>query len=263
MKKLDNIVLSTDDSHFKQFAPIVYSAWKKILPDSSVILSYVAKDTNRETNKDILKFEKIFDKVFVFNEIESIPSANLAKMARRYVCLMLEDQVSMIEDIDTAPLNKQYILNIISKREVNHLGMVGREVYEGTPHEGKVPASYTFAEQKTWQKAMNPDDLSFVEWCKSFVGLKVFDHKEDISASPTVFSDESLMRALLYKNNFNEISHIERNIDPKTDWIDRSWWNIDAEKLARNEYICVNFMRPIDLRAKELVKHIMSDMRFD
>jgi len=101
MKKLDNIVLSTDDSHFKQFAPIVYSAWKKILPDSNVILSYVAKDTNRETNKDILKFEKMFDKVFVFNEIESIPSANLAKMARRYVCLILKDQVSMIEDIDT------------------------------------------------------------------------------------------------------------------------------------------------------------------
>ena len=263
MKKLDNIVLSTDDSCFKQFAPIVYSAWKKVLPDIDVVLVYITNNTDPTTNKDIVKFNKIFDNVFIFNEIESIPSGNLAKVARRYVCSILENQISMIEDIDTAPLNREYILNIISKREKNHLAMVGREVLLGTPHEGKVPSSYTFAEQQVWKDAINPNNLDFFEWCKSFVGLKIFDHKEDISASPTLFSDESLMKALLHKNNFNKITHIERNVDPKTDWIDRSWWNVDTEKLARNEYICVNFMRPIDLRAKELVKHIMSDMRFD
>jgi hypothetical protein len=37
---------------------------------------------------------------------------------------------------------------------------------------------------------------------------------------------------------------VNRSVDIGSDWIDRSWWNINAEKLNNHGYITCNFLRP-------------------
>lgn len=257
---LQRMIISTDDSHFRDFVYIVSAAWRKVFPAVKLTLAYVSDQAPLKK-----KFEKYFDDVMVFKPIEGIPNANLSKIARRYACTLYGNDVCMIEDIDTAPLNRAYFEKMIEARKEETLGLIGYEVYENTPHRGKVPSSNTFAESYIWKKAINPNDLDFDTWAKSFVGMKFFDHKEDVSnGGNKEFSDESLMRAILHNTNFNDISYINRNANPHKDWIDRSWWYVDEGKLDRNEYLIVNFMRPLDpTAAASVIKHIVSRMNFD
>lgn len=256
---IDRVIISTDDSHFKEFAHIVSVAWRKVFPGVKLTLAYVTS-----TSAHRRKFERDYDDVMVFNPINGVPDANMAKIARRYVCTRYGNEVCMIEDIDTAPLNRDYHARIVSQRVPGTLGMVGLEVYAGTPHSGKVPSSYTCGESYVWERAINPNGLEFEDWVRSFIGKRVFDHKEDVSAPVYQFSDESLMRAILSESKFTNITHINRDADPRTDWIDRSWWDVDVAKLKRNEYYVVNFMRPLDLRrAHDVLDHIENHMTFE
>ena len=257
---LQRMIISTDDSHFREFAYIVAPAWRKIFPHIKLTLAYVS-----ETGLLKKKFEKYFDEVMVFKPIKNIPNANLAKIARRFACTLYDKDVCMIEDIDTAPLQRKYFENMVAARKEETLGLIGFEVYANGPHHGKVPSSNTFAESHIWNRAINPTNLNFESWAQSFVGLKLFDNKEDVSNSNgKEFSDESLMRAILHMNNFSDISYINRNADPHKDWIDRSWWHIDQNKLERNEYLIVNFMRPLDPNAAApVINHIIRTMNFD
>lgn len=257
--KLNRLILSTDDSHFKEFSDIVATAWRKIFPEVKLTLAYVS-----ETGRDQRKLETIFDEVIWFKSIPNIPNANLSKIARRYACTIYGNEICMIEDIDTAPLHKQYLETIISQRKENTLGLIGYEVYENTAHRGKVPSSYTFAESYIWKEAINPENLDFETWAKSFMGMRMFDEKEDVcNLPPKEFSDESLMRAILQKNNYSNLTLIPRNCNPHVDWIDRSWWNIDEKKLESNGYLLVNFMRPLDRHAAApVINHIYNRMKF-
>lgn len=256
--KLDRVIIATDDSHFKDFAEIVYTAWKKLFPQLKITLAYVSKSL-----EDLERFKTIFDDVLLFPEIDRIPTANLAKIARRYACTLYDNEICMIEDIDTAPLNKEYINNIVIQRKKDTLGLIGYEVYQNTPHRGKVPSSYTFTESYIWKKALNPQELDFESWAKSFINMSLFDEKEDVSNYyPKEFSDESLMRAILQLNNFSDITLIPRNCNPYKDWIDRSWWSIDKDRLANGEYISVNFMRPLNVDlAKPVIDYIYCEQK--
>ena len=46
--------------------------------------------------------------------------------------------------------------------------------------------------------------------------------------------------------NVDNIQHVERAVDIRTDWIDRSWWGIDEEKLKNGQYVTCNFLRPFE-----------------
>lgn len=248
--RLNRVIVSTDDSCFKDFAEIIYTAWKKLFPQLKITIAYVTK-----TGEDLERFKTIFDDVLVFPEIDKIPTANLAKIARRYACTLYNNEICMIEDIDTAPLHKEYVENIIKQREQNTLGLIGFEVYQNTENHGKVPSSFTFAESQIWKKSINPNNLTFENWAKQMTGMRMFDQYEDINKLP--FSDESLMRALLYINKFDKVTLINRNCNPRTDWIDRSWWGIDNDKLKSGGYISVNFMRPLDTNlARQVIDYI-------
>jgi hypothetical protein len=251
----DRLIVSSDHSHFIQFAPIVSKAWRTLFPSLKLTLAYVTDDLSLK--KDL---ETMFDDVLIFNNIENVPSANLAKIARRFACSLYDNEVCMIEDIDTAPLRSDYVLNYVKQRSPNTMGMVGLEVYQGTPDYGKVPASNTFAESYIWKNIINPYNFNFSEWVKSLKGLNIFDLKEDPYSHPSLFSDESLMRALIKINNVNKesITHINRNCVPFRDWIDRSWWSIDEKKLNNHEYMLVNFKRPIGAEAQPVVFHIFN-----
>ncbi len=76
--------------------------------------------------------------------------------------------------------------------------------------------------------------------------MRVFDHKEAINIDPSVFSDESMLRVLISRWDPNKIkiSEADRGADVRKDWIDRSWWSVNIDKLYNGEYFICNFLRP-------------------
>lgn len=238
----DRVVLSTDDNEtYLNFWPIVAKAWKKLF-DVKVSLAYVTSSPD----KDLLKRMREYGEVFVFEPVEGIPTGNQAKMARFFLAgEKFSNEVCMVNDIDTAPLSPEYFVRVLESRKKDQLLAVGAELYVGTPHEGKFPIGEITAEGSIFKSIVNPESLSFKDYIKSFIGIRQFDQKEDISVAPSVFSDESLLRVLITKKR-PEVVHVPRNVNIQKDWIDRSWWSVDQSRLSDNDYVLVNFLRPLN-----------------
>src|ERR1035437_9033028 len=108
----DRIIISTDDSHFKQYWPIVSTAWKKFFPDKKISLAFV---TNRNENDPIDDKMREYGEIAVSPVINGTPAANQAKRARHILAGNYGDEICMIEDSDTVPLQAEFVINVISK----------------------------------------------------------------------------------------------------------------------------------------------------
>lgn len=244
----DRVIVSCDES-FKDFWYVVTKAWNKYFPDKKISLAFV---TNREEDDSLVTKMRKFGDVHIFPVVSGIPTANLAKMARHILAGNYNDEVCMIEDIDTIPLQCDFINRILSKRQKGKMLFVGKEVYVGNgTDEGKFPISNITGESYLFQKIVNPDNLGYKELFESWCNIKVFDHKEAINNTPDIygsygFSDESLWRVLLkrYRIEEEDFCFINRDVDIRKYWIDRSWWGIDNTMLKNDEYVCCNFLRP-------------------
>ena len=238
----DRIIVSTDENpDFLQFVPIVSKAWKKYFPDKKLSIAFI---TNRNYNDELVIKMKEYADIKIFNPIPGIPTANQAKISRHILASEYKDEVCMIEDIDTIPLQRDFFEDRTSTYNGGVI-VVGCEVYKGLPEEGKFPMSTMTASGSVFSQIINPNNLSYIDIIKSFTEIKVFDHKESIDIEPEIFSDESLMRVLLERWG-GKINRVDRNVNIKSDWIDRSWWSIDEAKLKSNIYITCNFLRPFD-----------------
>ncbi len=236
---VDRLIISADEqSYFKQYLKIVVKAWKKFFPELKISLAFVA-----ESNISPNIFEGISPdlEVKVFPLIDGIPTANQAKMARHFLACQYADELVTIEDIDTIPLQSQFFKNKFESRKKQTILFVGKEVYEHTSDRGKCPISTMTGESYLMKTLVNPENLTYEQFIISFIGIEKFDKKEDISKQN--FSDESLIRFLLDKNVV-ATTKVNRSVDIGSDWIDRSWWNINAEKLSNHGYITCNFLRP-------------------
>jgi hypothetical protein len=257
---INRIIVSSDDSDFLNFWPIVSKAWNRILPESKITLAFV---TNRDINDPIFKSISLFGEVYIFPEDPSIPSANQAKICRHILASLFTNQISMIEDIDTIPLQKDFINKIISEFDPEKILLVGSEVYNNTSSEGKIPISNMTAEGSLFSLLFDPNKMLkstlknnifspdvFKIW-EDWKYLNVFDSKESIMNIPDEsgklgFSDESLIRALIDNLNFyHKVKKIKRDIDTRNKWIDRSWWDVDESRLRSEDYVLCNFLRPI------------------
>ena len=118
----DRVIVSCDDSHFKEFWPIVSKAWNNYFPDKKVTLAFV---TDREDDDPLVQKMKNYGDVYLFPLVDGIPTANLAKMSRHILACNFNDEVCMIEDIDTIPLQVDFINRILSQREPNKILFVG------------------------------------------------------------------------------------------------------------------------------------------
>jgi hypothetical protein len=119
---------------------------------------------------------------------------------------------------------------------------VGSEVYHNTPHSGKFPAHHMTAEGSLFKKLFNPNNLPYDELINEISKINnVFDSKESLHSD--IFSDESLIR-VLFNNSSVERQNYPRNINIKQQWIDRSWWGINNDRLENFEYIEANLLRP-------------------
>ena len=254
----DRIVVSTDENPmFLQFVPIVSTAWKKYFPEKKLSIAFIS---DRGYDDNLVNKMNNYGDVKIFNPVAGIPTANQAKIGRHILASEYKEEVCMIEDMDTIPLQRDFFSNRTSGYDSGII-VVGSEVYNNTPHEGKFPMSTMTATGNLFGEIVNPNNLKYEDVIKSFIGIREFDHKEAIEISPDIFSDESLMRVLLRRWN-GEINKVNRDVNVHSDWIDRSWWNIDREKLHSGGYITCNFLRPfVDNfeRIKPVADYIFGD----
>jgi len=239
---IDKIVVSTDEN-FRNFIPIACAAWKKFFPSIDVEIAYVTK---RNISDPIFEKIKKYGNLTVYEPVEGIPTQNQAKIARHFLASSMGGKICSIEDIDTIPMQREFFEKLFSHRHQGALLAVGAEVFKGTEHDGKFPMSSITAEGYIFKEFINPNDLGFKALIESFIGIKKFDIKEDISAPPDIFSDESLMRHLISEWPERRVQHVNRDVNIKTDWIDRSWWCVDSERMRNSEYVICNFMRPFE-----------------
>lgn len=240
----DRIVTSTNDnSIYLGFWKIQILSHKKFFPEKKLTIAFL---TNRTQDDELVK--EMIDSgidVQLYKPIEGIPEGNHAKVLRYIGASQYKNEVCCITDMDTIPLQKEYLTKQTNLREPNKLLCIGAEVYEGKPEYGKFPAHHMTAEGKIFKQLFNPDNLEYEESIKLISDIKKYDLKESIINSIEEFSDESLIRVLIEKNNV-PVQHITRNIDIYNDWIDRSWWGIDIEKLKSGGYIESNLLRPYE-----------------
>ena len=266
----DRVIISTNEHpSYIQFWPLVAQSYKKYFPDKKLTLAFLT--TEKEDSTKVEKMRRFGD-VVLFHPISGIPLENQAKLVRYILASRYTDEVCMINDIDTCPLRGDYYIDIATGRKKGHLLAHGAEVYNGTPHEGKFPAGLMSAEGYVFKEIYNPNDKSLDELFNSDVYKlsNVFDNKESITTIPSCwnevsgFSDESLNRALIsqWPGSPDRIYHVPRGFISRRDWIDRSRWNIDMNRLKAAGpagYYEVNFLRPFSSnyeRMKPIIEHL-------
>lgn len=257
----DRIVTSTNEnSTYLGFWELQILAHKKFFPEKKLTIAFL---TERTYDDELVKKMISHDiDVQLYKPIDGIPEGNHAKILR-YICAsQYDNEICCITDMDTIPLQKEYLINQTSLRESNKLLCIGAEVYENTPHYGKFPAHHMTAEGKIFKQLFNPNNLNYEESIKAISDFKVYDLKESIINSQDGFSDESLIRVLIQENNV-PTQHVFRNIDKFNDWIDRSWWAIDIEKLKKLKYVESNLLRPYDdhkTRIKPILQFLKDEL---
>lgn len=259
MKRLfDRVVVSSDTNpKFIEFWPLIQKAWGHLF-GVPVTLALV---TRNDAPPDGLTGD-----IVRLHPVDGIPLSNQAKMARYYVAAScLENAVVMTNDMDLLPLQTAYILDLLERRPADHLFTLGSELYTGA-ESGKFTAGYLTAEGRVWRKLVNPFGLAWDRFVRSFTGMHVFDHKEDIARdvhheNPDTFSDESLLRALVAVTNV-PVHRTPRGFAAYTDRaVCRSAWNIDPAKLAGGTYVEAHLLRPWSQHRaaiQPLIDHVLS-----
>ena len=238
----NRIVTSTnEDKTYLEFWKLQLLSQRVFFPDKKLTIAFY---TNRNEDDELIKEMKNEGiDVRLYKIVPNFPEANVAKILR-YICASeMGDEVCISVDMDTIQLQSEYMNRITSERQKDKMLGVGREVLDNTEHRGKFPAHHMCAEGHVFKKLYNPDGKTLERLLVDLSGMKLFDHKENILNHSSMFSDESLNRALIKINNV-DVQHIERKIDMYSQWLDRSWWNMNENKLQNGEYIEANLLRP-------------------
>jgi len=257
------IVSSNDNPKFINFWPLVSKTWKKFFPEIEVDLCFV---TNRSLNDSFVLELKKYGNVYLYKQFSNIPAGNLGKVCRLYHASKQKNLVVSIHDIDSIPLQKNYLIETLKHRLKEHLCLIGSEYYSGVDS-GKCPMVPTTAEGYIFDLLLQKKNNSWEEFIENIKNIHVYDKKESILASDDPisypdnhFSDESLVR--VFRKTFNgNIQLLRRDVarplNPKTDWIDRSNFNYDITKLYQGFYTECNMPRPLDLNImKDIIKYI-------
>lgn len=233
MNPFDKVVVSCDDS-FAPFRAIVRKAWKKFFPEVTLDICYVGNNKIDEPG------------VYNYDPIDGVPIGNLGKVLRLYHASQQKESTCSIHDMDTIPLQRGYLYDLLSLRKKNNLCLVGGEYYNGTVDQDKAPMVPTTAEGFVFQKLLNAN-CSWSNFVNDNLSIKRYDSKENLLAFD--FSDESLLRYYHLDSDVN-VHHLRRDelrpLNPAVDWIDRTLRNFtfDTDKLFDGFYTECNMERP-------------------
>lgn len=247
----DRLIISSTNDHFLDFLPTVSHVWDEMFPGINITLAILNEGDSDSLSRHLSKYAD----VCVCQCFHDIPKANIAKLARFLAAALYKDDICIIEDIDTIPLQKSYIEKALESYEDGKILMIGQEVYTDSKRYsklevGKIPISNMTGKGEIFQKVFNPKNLSYEQLLRSFCEIpKYKDEKEQLSNPPEFFSDESLIRALIHYNNCSDlVKKIDRNIDTNTQCVDREWFmekDVDYVKLTNGQYLFWNCCRPL------------------
>jgi len=261
--KLDSIHLSCNQNpKYYEFWPIVYKTWKKLFPETKICLSFIFDPNNQEYLRALKYIGYNLGCLYYYKKCYLIPSQNQAKITRLWSMSLQGENICMLNDIDIMPLQKEYTEYCISYYEKGKIVCVGHDVYAGSSEDGKFPITYLISDGNTIKKIINPNNLEYEDWLKSFIGFKVFDHKEDISRNidsenPDCFSDESLFRALLHQwNQWDRVIKVPRKLIHGKSALCRANWKLDQNKLKQGFYKHAHLPRPYS-NNKKVIKQLI------
>ena len=246
-----NVVISSNyNPLYFQFIPIVCTAWKSF--GINPILTLVTD-----------KPEKDWKWIEEFAEIRHYPERNdldpgiWSKLARFFSYYENLETKQMITDLDLLPLNKEYFHKLYEYK--NDILVITDDPFieghlRGRPYDEypMLAGCYQLATGKVWKEIMNPNNLSNDDLINSFKGVWRFRINEDILQPYNVFSEDELMRRLIY-NWSPDKTKIEFLYRPTrttgnpyySDRVDRGYWKIDYEVLSKNGYVDSHMLRPL------------------
>jgi len=226
--------------------PAVSAAWRKM--GFEPVLAWVDQSSDVGTWRG-----QFMGEIVHVPPVDGIPICNQAKVARLWLAGEYPDDICIVNDIDLLPLSRSYVLDLMSPltnqiMPAEHMVCVGAEIYKGTADEGKFPMAYFAGYGSLFRRLTGYRFSTFV---KRLVGLKEFDHKEDITNTlppghADCFSDESALRVLLKRAQM-PVQHKPRGWDPYTERaIDRASWSWDPQQLKEGRYLEAHCPHPFD-----------------
>lgn len=255
---IDRIVMGTnEDAMYFDFWKIQVLAHRTFFPD---VMLTIAVLTNKPDSPLLSEIREAGVDVWPYQPSKLVPHGNQAKLLRYYCASAFHNENCIVSDIDTIPMQSEYIESVGREIVPDKLLAVGREVLINGPDSGKFPAHHTAGYGKIFDKLYKCKGKSFAECVDQWIGMRVFDSKENVMNMPFNFSDESLNRALIQTNSV-PVKDIVRNIDIQKQWIDRSWWKIDEEFMNSGGYIEANLLRPFGRHVDQImpiIKYIES-----
>ncbi|CAN2244706.1 hypothetical protein MCEMKE157_01339 [actinobacterium SCGC AAA044-D11] len=260
--KIDKVIISSDlNPKFLNFWPLASRSWIKVF---NIRPTLVTVSRNKE-DLALRKRLEVWGDVFFIESRSSAPMANQAKLARWYYASKCLDEIVMLEDIDTVFFSNRYLSEKITFLRTDEMLGIGNEVNKEDPsYLGKFPVSNIVGKGSLFAAMFATDEkVEFTDFIESFKGINVFDDKEDPFQSPHNFSDESLVRALRKKNHFSNINVIQRDVDIRTEWMDRSWWPNRPSDVSK--YILANLPRPLyenRRKAKPVIEYFFPGQKY-
>jgi hypothetical protein len=239
----DRIIMGTnEDPTYFDFWKIQVLAHRTFFPFTKLTIAILTNTPDRPIFNEMR--EAGVD-VYPYQPSRLVPHGNQAKLLRYYCAAQFRNESCIVSDIDTIPMQSEYVDRIGNEIVIapDKLLAVGKEVLINGPDSGKFPAHHTAGLGGMFDRLYRCNGKTFAEVVEQYIGMKTFDHKENVMNLPFNFSDESLNRALIHVNGV-AVKDITRNIDIQKQWIDRSWWNIDEQFMQADGYIEANLLRP-------------------
>jgi len=265
MIKEFRIISAVDDNNkYMSFIPSVSEMWKNIT-GKKMILGFITN--KKDTDPIILKLKEIVE-LIVFKPIDNIPTGNQAKSTRMYIASTLKDEKFMITDLDLYILNIKEMEKWLLNFDINKITTIGANAYFNSPENGKFPMCYTFGVGDILSNIINHQKMNYYDLFNSWKIIKhPIDNKEQISLPHHRFSDESLLRYLIVRNNKTDIiNHIYREDFigmTATKRIDRSNMIYDENKLHSDYYIDCSPERPLNIENMQKILNYLKIKTYD
>lgn len=250
----DRVIISANESWlYIDFWPLVSYAWRTVIPGARPVLAFV---TERTHNDEFVRQLRRHGEVILVRPVTNITQAAQAKMARYYVAAMFPDEVCLIDDIDSIPIDRDWHLMRTDQREAGTMLLVGSECYTGDG--GQVPVSMMTAEGRLFDQLFKIGELSFSDWLDTMklggvehdnIESRAYNEELECSTSPralgqAMFSDEGLIVQLRKKCDL-PVTYARREYVVGRDTIDRSCLALfSTENLEKGQYLTAHTGRP-------------------
>ncbi len=263
-----NVTISSNyNPLYFQFIPIVCEAWKSF--GINPILTLVTD----KPEKDWIWIEE-FAEIRHYNERTDIDPGIWSKISRFFSYYEDLESKQMITDLDLLPLNKEYFQDLykfdddilVITDDPFKEGRIRNRPYDEYP---MIAGCFQLAKGNIWAEIINPNGLSNDDLIESFKGTWRFRVKEDIMQPYDNFSEDELMRRLIYnwspdKSKIKFLYRPTRTVGNPyySDRIDRGAWKIDYDKLNNKGYIDSHMLRPLSTYKEQitpLVKYLGID----